>query len=250
MSSQFISTCIFNVVSSPSTSAIIDKLHTLEQDARHVDRVNTSICLLRSFRDDDPTVVERRTELLIPDRDSHLRPFSKIFYNDIGENYLLVRCEGHFVAHQFVDESLSSRLCLNRLGLRYAELRNVGPRMGQAPITTVRNTLKQYTSQQFLIEFLANAADAKATDFKVAVNYRTVPEEDNLSVLSPAMEYLRSLPSVVVYNNSQFTEEDFEGICQTGIGGKQERADTIGEFGLGVLTMYHFADVCCDFFPM
>ena len=37
------------VVFSPSTCAIIDKLHTLEQDAGHVDHVNMSICLLRSF---------------------------------------------------------------------------------------------------------------------------------------------------------------------------------------------------------
>ena len=62
------------------------------------------------------------------------------------------------------------------------------------------------------------------------------------------MEYLCRFPSLVVYNDSQFTQDDFEGICRTGIGGKQERTDTIGEFGLGVLTMYHFADVCWDIF--
>ena len=236
------------VVFSPSTCAIIDKLHTLEQDVGHVDRVNMSICLLRSFRDDDPTVMERRAELLIPDRESHLRPFSEIFFNDIGENYRLVNCEGHFIAHQLVDEPLASRLGLNRLGLRYAELRDIGPSMGQAPLTTVRQTLKQYTSKQFLIEFLANAADAKATEFKVALNLRTVPEKEELHVLSPAMEYLCRFPSLVVYNDSQFTQDDFEGICKTGIGGKQERTDAIGEFGLGVLTMYHFADVCWDIF--
>jgi sacsin len=176
-----------------------------------------------------------------------LRPFSEIFYNDIGENHLLVNGDGHFIAHQSLDESLVMELGLNRLGLSYANLRNVGPNMGQAPITTVRRTLQQCTNQQFLLEFLANAEDAQATEFRVAVNQTIVSDEQNLRVLSPAMVYLCRLPSLVVHNNAQFTSQDFEGICKTSVGGKLGRPDTIGEFGLGVLTMYHFTDVCCDF---
>jgi hypothetical protein len=49
----------------------------------------------------------------------------------------------------------------------------------------------------------------------------------------------------VVYNDEQFTAKDSDGIHNTSIGGKEGRADTIGEFGLGVLTMYHFTDVSC-----
>jgi hypothetical protein len=109
--------------------------------------------------------------------------------------------------------------------------------MGQAPIITVKWTLQQYTNKQFLLEFLANAEDAKATTFKVAVNLTTVREEQYLQVLLPAMEYLCRLPSLVVYNNAQFTPQDFEGICHTSVGGKEGRPDTIGEFGLGVLPL-------------
>ena len=207
-----------------------------------VDIVGTSISLLKSLPGVITTV--ECAKLLIPDKDARLRPVSKVFYNDIGENDCLMNSDGHFIAHQLVDESLARKLGLERLGLRHADLRHVGPNMGQAPITTVRRTLQQYTNKQFLPEFLANAADAKATEFKVAINLTTVNEERNSHVLTSDMAYLCKLPSLVVYNNSQFTSQDFEGICYTSVGGKEGRQDTIGEFGLGVLTMYHFTDVC------
>lgn len=226
---------------SPLTRAVLDKLHALDQDPNHVDLVGMSISLLRSLPD-GMTVVER-AKLLIPDQDSRLRPFSKVFYNDIGENSCLLNNDGHFIAHQSVDESLANKLGLDHLGLKYADLRNVGPNMGQAPITTVRRTLQQYTNQQFLLEFLANADDAEATVFSVALNLTTVDDDQDLHVLSSAMAYLCKLPSLVIHNDARFKQEDFDGICNTSLGGKAGRADTIGEFGLGVLTMYHFTDV-------
>lgn len=189
-----------------------------------------------------------RSKLLVPDHESRLRPFAKVYYNDIGENHRLVNSEGHFIAHQSVDELLARKLSMERLGLRFEDLRNLGPNMGQSPITTVRHTLQQYTNQQFLLEFLANAEDAKATEFKMAINLMTIRDEQDLHVLSSAMAYLCKLPSLVVYNNAQFSSQDFEGICRTSVGGKEGRPDTIGEFGQGVLTMYHLTDVCCCYF--
>lgn len=183
-----------------------------------------------------------RTKLLIPDNASVLRPFSRVFYNDVGENSRLLGVD-NFIAHHSLDETLARKIELGRLGLKYAELRNLGPNMGQAPITTVRENLKRYTEHQFLFEFIANAEDARATAFRVALNLVTLADKPDLCVLSPAMGYLCQLPSLVIHNNAQFSQQDFEGICHTSIGGKTGRSDTIGEFGLGVLTMYHFTDV-------
>ena len=218
----------------------------MDKDSNSVNVVDTSISLLKSLPEVITTV--ECAKLLIPDKDLRLRPVSKVFYNDIGESHCLMNSDGHFIAHQLVDESLARKLGLERLGLRHADLRNVGPNMGQAPITTVRRTLQQYTTKQFLPEFLANAADAKAIEFKVAINLTTVNEERNPRVLTPDMAYLCKLPSLVVFNNAQFTSQDFKGICNTSVGGKEGRQDTIGEFGQGVLTMYHFTDVCYNLF--
>ncbi len=207
-----------------------------------VDIVGTSLSLLKSLPND--TTAVDRAKLLIPDTDSLLRPSSRIFYNDIGDSSCLLSLDDHFIAHESVDESLARKLVLIRLGLKFADLRNLGPNLGQAPITTVRHNLQRYTNQQFLLEFFANAEDAKATEFSVALNLVTLRDKQEMRVLSPTMAYLCKLPSLVIHNDAHFSSDDFKGICHTSIGGKGGRTDTIGEFGLGALTMYHFADVC------
>ena len=226
--------------------AIIEKLHALAEGSTSFDPVGVSLGLLECLPD-KITPVER-TKLLIPDTTSSLRPFKNVFYNDIGENSRLLRADSDFIAHHSLDETLARKIELGRLGLKYAALRDLGPNMGQAPITTVRENLKRYTEHQFLFEFIANAEDARATAFRVALNLVTLADKPDLRVLSPAMAYLCKLPSLVIHNNAEFTQEDFEGICHTSIGGKTGRSDTIGEFGLGVLTMYHFTDVCTQLF--
>ena len=207
-----------------------------------VNIVGTSLSLLKSLPNDITPV--DRAKLLIPDTKSLLRPSSRIFYNDIGDKLCLLSLDDQFIAHELVDESLARKLGLSRLGLKFADLRDLGPNLGQAPITTVRHNLQRYTNQQFLLEFFANAEDAKATGFSVALNLVTVRDKQDMRVLSPTMAYLCKLPSLVIHNDAQFSTDDFEGICHTSIGGKGGRTDTIGEFGLGALTMYHFADVC------
>jgi hypothetical protein len=62
------------------------------------------------------------------------------------------------------------------------------------------------------------------------------------------MQKFSSCPSLVVYNNEKFSDQDFKGICQTSVGGKEGRSNTIGQFGLGALTMFHFTEVLFPFF--
>jgi hypothetical protein len=57
------------------------------------------------------------------------------------------------------------------------------------------------------------------------------------------MEYLCRLPSLVVYNGENSPLKTLKDLSYKRRG-KEGRSDTIGEFGLGVLTMYHFTDVC------
>ncbi|KAF9523036.1 hypothetical protein CPB83DRAFT_863634 [Crepidotus variabilis] len=246
----------------PSVNAIITKLHALQKDVTGINTADMAISLLLAV---PPSISSlEKSKLLIPDTTSHLRPFATVLFNDIGENSQLLpistsgSIEGdgrQFIAHHYVTEQLAHKLGLSRLGLQpeYAELHDLGPNLGQDPITTVRQGLKDYTSQQFLPEFLANAADAGATTFEVMLNHSMLVSAGNngqrRDVLAPRklisqnMEYLYDLPSIVIHNNALFSEQDFTGICKTSIGGKKERSDTIGEFGLGALSMYHFTDV-------
>lgn len=57
------------------------------------------------------------------------------------------------------------------------------------------------------------------------------------------MQSLVEAPTLVIYNNSVFTDVDFRGICETSVGGKRDLTGTIGQFGLGAATMFYFTEV-------
>ena len=191
---------------------------------------------------------EEHAALLIPDEQCILRPHSEVYFNDIAERASLIPAENHFIAHGLVDDTLARKLKLARLGLRFVDLKIPGVDMGEKPLTTVRNALKQYTEQQFVTEFVANACDANATKLTFLINEFCSNSSDNTRLLSPTMQKFFDCPSLLIYNNAKFSDEDFTGICRTSIGGKEGKSDTIGQFGLGALTMFHITEVRRLFF--
>lgn len=208
--------------------------------------MDIALSLLRSVRPEiDP---EMRDRLLIPTTMNRLSPYADTFYNDIGSRSDLVPLKDKFIAHPKLDEDLSRTLALKRLGLEYSGLTTIHLDMGQTPVVTVRNTLKQYTEKPFATEFLANASDAGATSFSLMCN-NFVPQVSVGDCMSPVMAKFCSCPSLIVHNDATFKEKDFDGICKTGVGGKQQERDKIGTFGLGALTMFFFTEVCRKFSP-
>jgi hypothetical protein len=182
---------------------------------------------------------KERADILVPDIQGHFRPVSELYFNDIGDRAYFESTETN-LAHPQLYDGIARLLRMKRLGLTSLNL-NPGIDMGEKLTTTIRNVLKQYTEQQILTEFLANASDAGADEFKILLDERSHPEE---KLLTPHMAPLQRLASVVIYNNSVFTPKDFDGICRTGVGGKEGQTNTIGQFGLGALSMFHFTEVC------
>ena len=227
----------------PSQDAILMKLNALSNTsptlgAESIKVAVNLLSILPSTMNDD-----EHTALLIPDVQCVLRPHSEIYFNDIAERSSLIPVDNHFIAHDLVTDALARKLNLARLGLKFVDLNIPGVDMGEKPLTTVRNTLRQYAEQQFVTEFVANACDANATKFTLLVNEFCLNPSENTRLLSPTMQKFFDCPSLVVYNNSKFSDRDFKGICQTNIGGKEGKSDTIGQFGLGALTMFHITEV-------
>lgn len=224
------------------SASIISKLQILRHEQPSLEVVTSALGLLRFIESD--LTDEDRAQLLIPDIDYNLRPFSVTFFNDIGDEARLMTEDDDFISHPLVDESLARKLSLGRLGLKYVGLGIPGVDMGEKPVVTVRRTLTQYTEKQFVTEFLANAADANATEFTVLVNgFSVQPATTSVRALYPALDKFCEVPSLVVHNNAKFSDKDFTGICRTSVGGKEGRRETIGQFGLGALTMFHFTEV-------
>lgn len=183
-----------------------------------------------------------RSHALVPDSSFQLLPASSVFYNDVGERLCFIDLgTGDInIAHERLDERTARLLGIRWLGHQFTDLQTPGDDMGQQLTTTIRKSLWEYTERQVLVEFLANAADAGANDFGVLIDqYQALDQR----ILSPEMASFQKCPSLVIYNDGVFTEADFRGIIKTGIGSKEGRGDSIGQFGLGALTMFHITEV-------
>ena len=89
-----------------------------------------------------------------------------------------------------------------------------------------------------LLEFLQNADDAGATEFKVMIDNFSYPTQS----IWPGMTEFQG-PSLLVYNNKMFTLDDFNAICNIGNSNKFKDPNKIGQFGLGFNSCYHITDV-------
>lgn len=185
---------------------------------------------------------EERTKLFIPDTRGQLQTYQRICYNDIGPRSSLVDIGDNHLAHSNISDELAETLGLKRLGLLGFESQyNDDLDMGEDLITTIRNRLREYTDSQLLLEFAANASDAGASEFNILLDQKAAPAK---ALISPRCSAFQSVPALVIHNDSVFEESDFKGILRTGIGGKSGKLDTIGQFGLGALTMFHVTEVC------
>ncbi|KAF6756618.1 hypothetical protein DFP72DRAFT_893244 [Ephemerocybe angulata] len=189
---------------------------------------------------------EEHSSLIVPDLNHHLRPIKTVIFNDVGARSVLAKLDGIYLANRIIDEDLARSLRLEWLGLMFMHTQSPGEDMGVSPATIVKKTLAQYTEKQFLPEFLANAEDAGASRFEVILCDH-IPAPRREGYMTSEMRRLYSGPAVIVYNDSEFEERDFDGICRTHRGSKEDAIDSIGQFGLGALTMFHFAECAIIF---
>ena len=62
-------------------------------------------------------------------------------------------------------------------------------------------------------------------------------------MLSTSLEATQRSPALMLYNDGVFTEKDFKSITSIGASGKASDSSTIGRFGLGFNSCYHFTDL-------
>ncbi|KAF9035263.1 hypothetical protein BJ165DRAFT_1511055 [Panaeolus papilionaceus] len=229
----------------PNVSSILLKLTYLKDLPPSLDVVKSAVILLGCL----PAGMSEyeREAVFIPDITMVFQLPINILFNDIGDKEWLIPDHGP-LTHPLVTEVLANRLGLQPVGLQYADLDTDDIQMGVDPLIQVQKVLEAYTEGQFLTEFVANAVDAGATSFKLFLEegVRSTDAQNNrsLQVLSPSsMQSLVEAPTLVIYNNSVFTDVDFRGICETSVGGKRDLTGTIGQFGLGAATMFYFTEM-------
>ncbi|KAF6756631.1 hypothetical protein DFP72DRAFT_810196 [Ephemerocybe angulata] len=227
---------------SPSLTTVKRRLSELSEKSVSPTTTKAAVAALKFAVENFELEAEHLDELLVPDTEGVLRPIGEVLYNDVGPNSLAYDLGDRTLANAAITEDLAKQLRLQLLGMdsEFANIPSLGENMGASSATIVKETLGNYNEKQFLPEFLANADDAGATQFEVIL-YDHTPTPGR-AYLSSKLKELCAGPAVMVCNDGTFSQKDFDGICWNYIGGKKTEADTIGQFGLGALTMFHITE--------
>ncbi|KAI0739602.1 hypothetical protein C8Q80DRAFT_1274667 [Daedaleopsis nitida] len=234
----------------PSNTAILQQLELLAQASVKTPSANdASACInLLESLDFDSITEQDRSSLVVPANDNSLRGVNELFYNNLGSRASRFAVpENRVRVHQNVRSTLRSNLQIPSLGsLHCAPLSFLAEDMREDLTTRIANVLRSYAVEQAFNEFLANAADAGATSFDLMLDdaeTRQVKFREVSELLCEGIAQFCRGTSLIVHNDALFTEDDIRGICRIGRGGKEGRIDSIGKFGLGALSFYHFSEV-------
>ncbi|XP_061446783.1 sacsin-like [Rhineura floridana] len=91
---------------------------------------------------------------------------------------------------------------------------------------------------QILKELIQNADDAGAEEVILFYDERSF---ETGRLFSEGLESAQG-PALLAYNNSLFSEADWEGIQSPGISHKEDDPSAVGRFGLGFNSVYHITD--------
>ena len=184
------------------------------------------------------------THIILPDERFTLHYSSNLAFNDApwyGKD------EDFIYVHESIPRPLALRLGVKAVRSRvldkYISQRMYfrGVKFGQREELTrrIQNIIRDYPCDITLLkELLQNADDAKARKMVVILDKRT---HGTQSVLSEEWKELQG-PALLVWNDSEFSEEDLRGIQDLGLGSKGSKDESIGQYGIGFNVVYHLTD--------
>ncbi|KAM5132594.1 sacsin-like [Mantella aurantiaca] len=180
----------------------------------------------------------------VPDKRGVLRHVDKIFYNDTP----WLPCEEDLnFCHDLVPRAAVSMLGVKTKihhtlqKLKICSLTKWVSQFGakEQLTTRIKNIIKEYSSKKDILkELIQNADDSEASEIHFVLDSQT---HRSKRTFGPQWNPLQG-PALCVYNNKKFDSKDIEGIQQLGIGGKEDRLDKTGKFGLGFNSVYHITD--------
>lgn len=156
----------------------------------------------------------------VPDFNDTLRPVDDIFYNDIDTSRVFSHATGkkYYVTHTEISRLLANQLNLNMLSdLQSEELEidsedDVDFSLNEDMTIRINGLLKDYDMGYSFNEFVANADDAGASAVTFLLDERSFPTAE---LLKPQLDEFQSCPALLIYNDKQFTKQDFDGIVNT-----------------------------------
>ncbi|KAG0216668.1 hypothetical protein BGX33_012337 [Mortierella sp. NVP41] len=184
-------------------------------------------------------------DLLILTEDGALRRAADVVYDDVNVRQSDLGTDDlpYIFAHRRISHEMAERLHIAMFSARCWEDtkdNSFDPFFQQENIVDrIKGILNDYDPSSIFNEFLQNAADAGATECHFQLDTRSF---EKTKVLSKDMAAWQG-PALLIYNNAEFSDKDFEALCKLGVGNKGEDTSKIGRHGLGFNSVYHFTDV-------
>ena len=203
---------------------------------------------------------EMRKQLYLPDRESVMRHCSCLMYKDSRDlkwlqnnDTFLTFSEGdgtkRYYLHPTISWDVATSLGIeNPLeallesysddsfmgGLDYGQCEDLCERLN--------GILRGYHADTSIFkEFVQNADDAGASEIAFVLDQRKFKTE-HLFSKGKNWGKLQEMPSLLIFNDRKFSDEDIKGITKLGRGRKQDSPETIGRFGIGFNVAYHVTD--------
>ncbi|CAG8447665.1 205_t:CDS:10 [Acaulospora colombiana] len=195
---------------------------------------------------EDKSSAEILQELLIPTTQEILKSLSKVQYDDMGSR-LTDEEKTDYIAHPSISLSIAKNIGMRMLSVKEINRANESFIMpdfygqNETLITRIRNIINDYLPVTIFKEFLQNADDAGARTFKVYIDKRDFKKKDRSSLLTEGMHYWQG-PALWIYNDAEFSENDFKSLPILGESDKLSDKTKIGRFGIGFNSVYNLTD--------
>lgn len=178
-------------------------------------------------------------EILVPDDENYLHPVHLLCLNDDVE---IERSKSMKFACKHI-----SRAQANILGIKSKKRKKISEHYKEMPFgqtedltTRIQKLLEGYPADEGIFkELLQNADDAGATEINFVTDFNNY---SSAKVFDGNFKELQG-PSLLVYNNSSFAENDLKCIQLLGIGSKRKDPTSTGKYGVGFNAVYHLTDV-------
>ena len=230
-----------------STSKAVHILHSMCRESLSTQNLNIAIGILQWLKEQH---YKPQGDILIPTNQSTLVVASKCTYDDRNwtrDKANMQKLSKCLYVHENMPPALAKYFCVTALSSRIApsqKIRLKYTRAGQhEPITRrIKGIVEDYaTSSDIFKELLQNADDARATEVKFLIDWRNHSAN---TLLTEELQVWQG-PALIAYNNSVFSDEDFEHICELAAETKLKDPFKTGRFGIGFCATYQITDVPC-----
>ncbi|KAG0100175.1 hypothetical protein BGZ93_003641 [Podila epicladia] len=212
----------------------------------------------RKLSDDDAKLVVRILEtiasvtqssvyspdMLVLTEGSQLRKLSDVVYNDMAVSSSIQEYSSSYIfSSNRISKRVASKLHIQMLSERVWSGCNddffQNWEQEISVVDSISKILNDYGPDNIFTEYLQNAADAGATQFSIMLDHQFHSCD---GIFNEKMSVGQG-PALLIWNNAEFSQKDFEGLRKMAMGSKRHDPEKIGRHGLGFNTAYHLTDL-------